>query len=67
MENGPSCVVSTLIEQSELMSNRRKFHLKNVQKGELYMETDMDLILLLEAIIKYFISLPGMEGRWIFN
>lgn len=67
MENWPSCVVSNLIEQSELTSNRRKFHLKNVLKGELYMETDMDLILLLGAIIKYFISLPGMEGRWIFN
>lgn len=26
------------------------------------METDMDLILL-DAIIKYFISLPSMEGR----
>lgn len=67
MENRPSCVVSNLIEQSELTSNRRKFHLKNVLKGELYMETDMDLILLLDAIIKYFISFPGMEGRWIFN
>lgn len=31
------------------------------------METDMDLILLLDAIIKHFISLSGMEGRWIFN
>lgn len=30
------------------------------------METDMNLILL-DAIIKYFISLSGMEGRWIFN
>ena len=67
MENRPSCVVSNLIEQSELTSNRRKFHLKSVLKGELYMETDMDLILLLDAIIKYFISFPGMEGRWIFN
>lgn len=67
MGNWPSCVVSNLIEQSELLSNRRKFHLKNVLKGELYMETDVDLILLLDAIIKYFISLPGMEGRWIFN
>ena len=67
MGNWPSCVVSNLIEQSELTSNRRKFHLKNVLKGELYMETDMDLILLLGAIIKYFISLPGMEGRCIFN
>ena len=67
MGNWPSCVVSNLIEQSELPSNRRKFHLKNVLKGELYMETDVDLILLLDAIIKSFISLPGMEGRWIFN
>lgn len=31
------------------------------------METDMDLILLLDAVIKYFISLSGVEGRWIFN
>lgn len=31
------------------------------------METGMDLILLLDAIIKYFISLSGMESRWIFN
>lgn len=31
------------------------------------METDMDLILLLDPIIKYFISLSGMEGRCIFN
>lgn len=30
------------------------------------METDMNLILL-DAIIKYFISLSGMEGRWMFN
>lgn len=41
--------------------------LKNVLKEELYMETDMDLILLLDPIIKYFISLSGMEGRCIFN
>lgn len=68
VEKWPSCVVPNLTEQFELKSNVRKFHLKKtVLKGELYMETDIDLILLLDAVIKYFISLSGMEGRWIFN
>lgn len=31
------------------------------------METDMDLILLLDTVIKYFISLSGVESRWVFN
>lgn len=40
-----------------------KFHLKKiVLKGELSMETDEDLILV-DAIIKPFISLSGLEGR----
>lgn len=63
MEQWPSYVVPNCIEQSELKRHRRKFHLKIVLKGELSMETDMDLILL-DAIIKYFISLSGMEGRY---
>ena len=68
MKKWSSNVAPNLIEQSELKSNMRKFHLKkkNVLKGKLYMETDMDLILL-GAIIKYFISLSGMKVRWIFN
>ena len=67
MEKCSSYVAPNLIEQSELRNSMRKSHLKKiVLKGELYMETGMNLILL-DAIIKYFISLSGVEGRWIFN